>query len=743
MKTHSRPQSASADIGWRSPLDASAYDRAADLSAAECTAIEYMVGHLGQQGHCSTSAVENLKRLSRPLWDTLTWLGRGTFGRYSMLGVLCWGMRRYGRSYWSWTEAEWAEVFCPSGRAFFARYLTTPVARPRLMVMAYLLGLCTSLRTFGSLERLGLARKVFGRAAVDAAAQDVNTVAQRIGFAGSRLQNLDTVMAAALLSNRSPDLRDLTLSALDHLRRDGLPRTHEPDVVVLSRVLHALGIVERPLGRVIRRRTPDPTEGIDPRWLHSCQRWLETSTLGFRTRLGFYNLLLKAGRWVTATHPQCADPDQWTREVAAEYVAAVDRMRVGEWVRVDRLGFKRRGEPMSAKSKTHHLAAMRAFFRDCQEWGWMAHRLDPRRCFAAPQAILRQIGPNPRVIADDVWAKLLWAGVNLQESDLPKRKGPWGDQGYLYYPVSMVRAMAILWLFAGLRVDEMVRLRVGCVRWKPLTQHAGAGSPSHPPTCFLDIPVNKTSAAFTKPVDGLVGQAIEAWERERLKQPLLLDRKTGERVAFVFCHRGVRVRKGYFNDSLIPTLCRKAGVPEDDARGRITSHRGRSTIATQLFNAKEPMSLFELQEWLGHKSPESTRHYARITPTKLLKAYVDAGYFTRNVRAVEVLVDQDAIRSGAAADGQPWKFYDLGHGYCTYDFFDQCPHRMACAKCAFYRPKPATSVQLSESRSNLVRMRQEIPLNEDELAAVEDGIGAVERLLAKLKDVPTPGDRTS
>ena len=28
------------------------------------------------------------------------------------------------------------------------------------------------------------------------------------------------------------------------------------------------------------------------------------------------------------------------------------------------------------------------------------------------------IGPNPRVIADDVWAKLLWAGLNLEHSDV-------------------------------------------------------------------------------------------------------------------------------------------------------------------------------------------------------------------------------------------------------------------------------------------------------------------------------------
>src|SRR5436305_3367262 len=124
---------------------------------------------------------------------------------------------------------------------------------------------------------------------------------------------------------------------------------------------------------------------------------------------------------------------------------------------------------------------------------------------------------------------------------------------------------------------------------------------------------------------------------------------------------GARRSHSVLNETLIPLLCRKAGVPLADARGRITSHRARATIASQLYNAKEPMSLFELQAWLGHSSPSSTQHYARITPHTLTKAYTDAGYFARNLRAIEVLVDRDAVESGAAAIGTPWQYFDLGH----------------------------------------------------------------------------------
>ncbi len=164
----------------------------------------------------------------------------------------------------------------------------------------------------------------------------------------------------------------------------------------------------------------------------------------------------------------------------------------------------------------------------------------------------------------------------------------------------------------------------------------------------------------------------------------------------------------------------------------------RSPIAGQLYNAKEPMTLFELQAWLGHRSPESTQHYAKISPNRLTKAYKDAGYFARNVRTLEVLLDREAVASGAAAAGEPWQHSDLGHGYCTYTFFEQCPHRMACARCDFYTRKDSSKAQLLEANGNLQRMQATIPLTDEEQAAVDDGQAALDPLLERLADVPTP-----
>jgi hypothetical protein len=91
------------------------------------------------------------------------------------------------------------------------------------------------------------------------------------------------------------------------------------------------------------------------------------------------------------------------------------------------------------------------------------------------------------------------------------------------------------------------------------------------------------------------------------------------------------------------------------------------------------MTLFELQQWLGHPSPAAIQHHAKITLLKFAKSYADGGYFVRNLRAIE---------------------------------------------------------------AHLLRSLQEIPLGDAEPAAVEDGVAAYENLLPKLADVSTPAGPT-
>lgn len=732
---------------WHWPIDPTQYDRSGTLTDAEAREFAYLVSRpSGRTGHWSPRTHEILRRLWHPIQDVMKWTQANESAQWSVMRALVAEMDRRQQAYWGWTQAQWIETFQPSNYAFQAHFIAAEGGRAQLLAVAYLLCEFAGLYDIGMYDRLALARKVFGRERVDAVIQRVFDVLSGWGYRAPYIEHyLHRPVCEALLVNRSPRLEDLTIEFLVEMR-EHLPEHRRHELQTMSHGLHGLGILDRALPKATSTsdtQDPEAKRGVPEVWYSWCERWKNTSTIAPESRSRVFLLLLKAGRWLAQEHPEITEPSQWTRELAAEYVAVITRAKIGEWTESTRTHRARAGEPISPRAKAHHLSAMCSFFRDCQEWEWIPRRFDPRRCFATPRTLRALIGPNPRVLADDVWAKLLWAGLNLTEADL----GVSNHGKQHFYPLEMVRAIAMVWLFAGLRVNEIERLRVGCIRWQSPTE--GAPTPKardgNVPraVCFLDVPVNKTSTAFTKPVDYVVGEAIEAWEKLRPEQPPELDRKTAEVVDFLFAFRGRRINMpSYLNDTFIPLLCQKAGVQESDARGRITSHRARSTIASQLANTKDPMTLLELQAWLGHRHPASTLSYVTVKLAKMAGAYLDTRYFERNLRMVEVLLDLDAIKSGGAAGGEPWKFYDLGHGYCTYDFFDQCPHRMACAKCSFYVPKSSSKAELLESKANLQHMLQAIPLLEDERAAVEDGLGAIEGLLERLANVPTPAGPT-
>ena len=735
---------------WRWPVDAGRYDTAPLLRAAEQDAIiELGAGSLRRLARHDPAARgwQQVRRLMRPLDDATAALDGPltSHRRRAMLdasAVVLLRCAETGRSYWAWTDEEWASLLGQDQPGFrkTAPGWADEAVRPYLAAHAFLLGGFTAFYRLGGFSRLTLAWRVFGRARVDGEIGRIRSVLAGWGYRLGRDddQLLPMVACQMLLLNRSPHLEDLGTGLFERVRRERLlPAARGNTLHAMQRAVAELGFCDPP--QRLTGRHSVRASGGPPAWEAQVERWHGTSALSPRVRDSFRATLLKAGRWLEAEQPQAADPASWTRQTCAAWVAAVDRMKVGDYAQRT-AGLKDQiGKPLEAATKAGHLAVLRTFFRDLQEWEQVPRRFDPQRALAVPRSIAALLGPDPRVIADDIWAKLMWAGLNLQAGDLPQAQA--GD----FYPLELVRAVTLAWLFSGQRSDEITRLRVGCIRW----QHDGtaiAGDSqqvlARDAVCLLDIPAHKTGTAFTKPVDPVLGQALDAWQAVRPAQPKFTDRRTGELVDLLFAFRARKVSTAYINNTVIPVLCRKAGVPAADVRGNITSHRARSTIATQLYNAKEPMTLFELQAWLGHRSPQSTQFYAKISPATLTRAYDDAGYFARNVRTIEVLVDRDAVAFGTAAAGEPWQHYDLGHGYCTYTFFEQCQHRMACARCDFYTPKDSSKAQLLEARANLQKMRVMIPLTDDEQAAVDDGDAALSRLLDRLADTPTPAGPT-
>ena len=593
-----------ATSAWAWPLNINRFRRRDRLSGAESDARQDLGFDLlrldRDRDHPGWQAI---LRLTAPLDEALAVLHwhpdtvfQRRFARYATAIVL----HRCGqldRDFWSWSTREWADLLRPQHlRQGFVGQVGMQ-ARPYLLAYVYLLTEFTAFDLVGPFTRCALAQRVFGADTVDEAIEPVRAV---LGGWGYRAPNLESMVCTLLLLNHSPLLSDLSSSALEQLRSDPAVERHfhGRHLHGVHRALAALGHTGPPPAPKYGHG-PVPITGTAPGWARAVERWHATSTLEPGTRDTHRVVLAKIGRWLAAEHPDIADPADWTRQTCTAWIAAVDRMRVGDHIQSETWRDSRSdqlGKPLSPKTKRTYIRIARTFFRDLQDWDWIPRRFDPARALETPRSIRALQGPDPRVIADDLWAKLLWAGLNLDPTDLPGGPGA--------HPVGMVRAITLTWLFSGQRSDEIARLRVGCIRWHYQRTSAGDDLQSaEAPVCLLDIPTHKTGTAFTKPVDPLLGQAIDAWQALRPAQPPMLDRKTGEKVHFLFAVRVGRISNNYINDTIIPALCRKAGIPAADVRGPITSHRARSTIATQLYNAKEPMTLFELQAWLGHRSP--------------------------------------------------------------------------------------------------------------------------------------------
>jgi integrase len=715
------------------------WDRTPALAADEQAAFAALSSWYknGSRGRWPLAISKNLRRLTQPVCDELDWMHVASVPRNSSLRVMMMEMIQRRTSFWDWSDQDWIDVLKPSEGAFKLRNGCHGNCRQYVMALAYRLGRFDRLEEIGTFFQYRLAIKVFGREPVDVAASQVRHEMTALGFSEGGKRGLSQALHMALLYQRSARLEDIKIETLHRVLNSG-PEHVRVGSAMLSRTLERMGIVEKGFcNRQDNRRRPaneySAVEGVPPIWLDWCNRWRAMSTRAETSTTSTYYGILKCGRWLADVHPEILSPAQWNRGLALEYASVSARMAVGQWANPVGVARNRLGKPLKPSAVASHLRCIRDFFNDLHSWEWVPQKFSPAQTLRPSRTILARIGPDPRVIADDIWAKLIWAGINLTDGDLHQSAGQIRQPPS--YPLSMVRASALLWLFGGLRRDEIHRMPVGCIRWSD--DNFGSSDQS---TCLLDVPTSKTSSAFTKPIDPIAGTAIEDWEKIRPPHPAMLDRKTGKVVDYLFVYKGRRVAANYINRGLIPLLCKKAGVPEEDARGRVTSHRARATIATQLFNAKNPLSLFELQAWLGHASPQATQHYAAITPTKLANSFRAAGYFERNVRTIEVLIDKEAMRSRGASPDQPIQYFDLGHGYCNYDFFDQCPHRMACAKCSFYEPKGSTRMQALETSGNLKRMLQEITLTDTEKAAIEEGAELMDRLIAELDDTPTPDD---
>ena len=185
---------------------------------------------------------------------------------------------------------------------------------------------------------------------MEAVLDRVCTLLVEWGYSGkAAMRHIPRTVCEALLANRSPHLEDVTIETLKKVeenrkrnkkRQKGTGSRPSVWLVAVSRVLTKLGVIREPLcpftkGPAWKAEKCELAENVPTEWANLCRFWFDTSTLCLNSRRRSYYVLLNIGRWVGHEHLETS-PGRWTRELAAQCVAMVTRMRSGDWTKVVR-----------------------------------------------------------------------------------------------------------------------------------------------------------------------------------------------------------------------------------------------------------------------------------------------------------------------------------------------------------------------------------------------------------------------
>lgn len=638
MASNAVRQTAPARPAWRPPLGPERYDRS-PLSATERAALAVLVdGQSSPESAAHRTAAAALGRLSRPLHEVYALRRRGASHRTLATQLMFRQMHRRGRAFWQWSTQDWYDVVGPTAPAFAVtngRRSARDGLRPHLLDVAYLL---CGFEAFGPLWTATawypMARVVFGADLVDCQVACLDAVLANEGYASghSSMKQRHQALAFVLLLSRSPFLEDLSWDVLDRAATMAPRRATSVLLGKVSAAVVTLGILAPRTDAAQQDRfPPGPRDGVPDEWYAWYLAWRATGARGLAPRVArnYGGYILYAGRWLATRHPGVVSPEHWTEDLALALRTAV--LEETNDVFVSAVGARdlqrrdRLGKRLSHEAIAQFLAAVRRFFRDLQTKAHavgevpaqrLPRRFEPREALATPEHVQRALaGSEPRDIALPIWQRLAIQAARLTPDDL----GPTP-----YWPFAAVQALALLWVSTARRPNELLRLRVECVRsqWEP-EMHDDTGEPlppgaevvgtEHGPKVhYLHIPSSKYGGPGWIWIPRYTAEAIARWQAVRGpgRSPLF-DHKDRQFAALLFTQRGRRLGATFLNRRLIPLLCKKAGVERRDAEGAYTAHRGRSARISMLHACG--LELDDLAAYAIHKDTRTIKE-VRSTP---------------------------------------------------------------------------------------------------------------------------------
>ncbi|MDA8266386.1 MAG: tyrosine-type recombinase/integrase [Actinomycetota bacterium] len=292
----------------------------------------------------------------------------------------------------------------------------------------------------------------------------------------------------------------------------------------------------------------------------------------------------------------------------------------------------------------HAAITLRNFFDDITAWGWAEA---PKRRIVFATDIPRQPTMLPRALPPDV-DRALMAAVN----DL--------DDPFARAAITILR-------HTGLRRGELLDLELDCIM------------DFGPSGTWLRVPLGKLNDERAVPLDAVALDALAGWMAQRSPQRSLPHPRDGRLCDFVFVERGQRLGPTRIQLGLAKAVeaCSLSG--SDGQPLRVVAHQLRHTWATELVNAG--MSLQALMTLLGHRTPEMTMRYARLSSPTLRAAYDQA------VGKVARRIPVAPAGRPAVPDRVSWLAAEMlktrvAHGYCARELAaEACPYANVCETC--------------------------------------------------------------
>lgn len=746
-------------LAFRLPIEPPTYpDRSPALSQEERQGIESLLTLSPRQFRAFEQQAARIERVTQPLFDILTLFRQRRPASYVpnwyFVDYLLEHVLQTNTLYWGWSHPMWEKVIDaipvrPNNVALRREPGHTTIPGPHSLLThmaAYLFSdllyptgkRCFPVQTMGEI--------IFGQEMVEEAIHTVMEPWLAMGYAENQRDYFVFTTVFALLANRNPYVEALTTTTLKNLYETNLNGRMRSTVGQLQKVLISLHMLSSEEGKTTAGKPKlqlfqdEFVAGIHPRWVAWLRAFWQQTPISQNNRREIIRHVLVAFRWVTQHYPHVTEPGQWTRELALRYVAYVcNEATVYEYVspttqqrRVKQLE-QRRGELLKATSQTARIKCLRGFFRCLQKYSYeIDGRVEPRLeiswnpddALATPEHVRAQIQPNPRNVEEEAWLKLVWTACTLN-AQMVKEVAPGAR-----YPLPFLRAVALVWVTGCRRSDEIRRLPLECVRqeWAPeMIDENGVQLEPAENLWYLLVPTNKYRGTFWTPIPQYTAEAILAWKAVRpTNQSSLPDRKTAKLTEYLFQYRGRKMGGSFLNQSLIPLLCKAAGLtdeqgnPYKDAIGPITSHRARSSTAYYL--KAMGMTPYDIGKLLGHTNPNLTLPwYLKENLHQLGRMYRKANPLDRTVHAL--------LDTNAAGLGEPCVFYYLSDSQdgrprlCGNPNFRTCYHQLQCAECAAYIETELAEV--IEKRPGVLHIAVPIPLPEqlvEDLNKQEAGI---------------------